>query len=155
MGHVRIIGEVAYAMEQGALHCGADRLSAVLKVWPELLAASVALGTSHIHFLKNGKIKTIGHPKESLKAFLQYYLRSNGGLSPLLPDWAETFLRKGPEGFESHIVHEDPFTQWLVPRLHLPSSQQLHEEWGWLKSVFADLIALYPTRTKKGTHEAI
>jgi exonuclease V gamma subunit len=149
---VLLIGEVNHVMEQGVLHLGDDSLPALLKAWPELLAASIALGTSRIYFLKNGKVKTITDPKKSIKSFISYYLRCTNSLSPLVPDWADSLLRRGFESFDTKTEYEDPVVDWLLPRLEVPSPELLFKEWEWLREVFADLIALYPRR---GAYETV
>lgn len=101
---VQIIGDIPFLLEDGALHFGDDKISALLKVWPEVLAACVALKTSNIYCLKTGKIKTVTNPQESLKKFVSYYLRCQNTLSPLIPDWADAFLRKGPDAFSPNLT---------------------------------------------------
>lgn len=146
---VRLIGDVNFAMEQGVLHLADDHLSPLLKNWPEILAGSVALNSSQIYFLKSGKVKTIADPVKSLKAFVSYYLRCSTELSPLIPDWADSLLRKGIDFFETKTLYDDHVVEWLLPRLEMPSTEQLFQEWDWLKKTFEDLIALYPTRKSK------
>jgi hypothetical protein len=127
----------------------------LLKAWPELLVASVALHTSRIHFLNNGKTKTIAHPEKSLKSFILYYLRCSHSLSPLIPNWADGLLRRGPAYLSPQGAHEDPIAEWMFPRLETPNPERLCQEWEWLREIFADLIALYPERAKKETHAEI
>ncbi len=145
---VRIVGEAKHASFSGAIYFGDDKLPGLLKKWPEILAISVALETKEVFFAKNGKTKVIEDPKKSLKAFLSYYFRCLGRLSPLLPDGADSFLRKGIEELQLKKEYEDPIADWVFARLQ-PASLR---EWGWLKEVFADLTALYPVR---GKHETV
>ena len=153
---VFLTGEISDALEEGALHFGPDAIGSLLKVWPEVLATSVALGTSQIYFLKNGKVKSIENPKKSLQSFISYYLRCMETISPLLPDWADSLLRKGAESFDGKTEYEDPIVEWLAPRLDMPPPDVLFTEWSWLKEVFHDLIALYPVRAKGGVvHEEV
>ena len=152
---VLLTGDIPFALRQGALHLGDDSLPSLLRAWPELLAAAAALGAPYIYVLKNGKIKTIADPHKSLKSFICYYLKCSEALSPLLPDWADALLRKGPEAFERETQYEDPVVEWLLPRIAPFEPELLFQEWSWLKEVFQDLIALYPSRSQKEAHETV
>lgn len=151
----RLIGDVPFAMEDGILHLGDDKLPSLLKIWPEALAASIALQSSHIYFLKTGKVKSISDPKSALKKFIEYYVRCNQGLSPLVPDWSDAFLRKTFEEFSYEFDYEDVVNQWIHARLELPEPKALFEEWSWLRDSFRGLVDLYPTRGKKEIDETV
>lgn len=135
--NVQIIGDIPYCLEDGALHFGEDTIGSILKVWPEILAACIALNTNKIYFLKSGKIKTVSNPRESLKNFVDYYLRCFESLTPLIPDWADALLKSKP--FSPDFDYEDEVHKWLMPRLKI---EEL-DEWEWLKTSFANLIEIY------------
>lgn len=145
---VSLKGEIPLALEDGALHLGDDKISSLLKVWPEVLALLTALERSEIYFLKSGKIKSVQNPKESLQRFIEYFLLCEESLSPLIPDWADVLLRKKAEDFSAEFAYEDAVNEWMMPRLDLPEADRLFQNWGWLKTSFEGLISLYPTRGK-------
>lgn len=142
----RITGEVPFAMEDGALYSGDDKIGALLKSWPEVLASCIALKSNSVYCLKTGKVKTIEDPENALKGFLQYYESCRHLLSPLMPDWADALLRKTSSAFSWDFEYEDPFTQWMLFRLEKKDPAVLFEEWKWIKDCFTSLIALYPVR---------
>lgn len=141
VANAKIIGEISHCMEDGALHFGDDHISSLVKVWPEVLTACIALQSPKIYFLKTGKIKTIFNAESALQKFIAYYLRCQKTLSPLIPDWADSLLRN--KEFSPEFQYEDETCQWIVSRLELPAS--LIEEWAWLKASFSELIGLYET----------
>ncbi len=140
---VRILGNIPLAVEDGAFLFGDDKIGTMLKTWPEILATCCALKTSNVYALKSGKIKSIANPEESLKKFLEYYLRCKEHISPLLPDWADALLRK-PSALK--FGYETVVNQWMECRLEIPPFEKLSADWIGLKTTFSDLIALYPTR---------
>ncbi len=144
--NVKIVGDVPFCLEDGALHFGADTLSSLIRVWPEVLVSCVALNSQSIYFLKTGKIKQIEDPVSSLKKFVEYYLRCSEILSPLVPDWADALLRKTPEDFSQGFDFEDVVNEWVSLRLDMPDVEELFEDWKWLRSSFEGLIQLYPLR---------
>lgn len=152
---VQLLGEIKSVMADGYLHIGEDTLAGLIKVWPDVLTASIALGTSQIFCIKSGKIRTIANPLESLKKLLRYYNRASSGISPLLPDWADSFLRKGVDAFREKSDWEDPVVDWLLPRLEIPPTEILFSQWSWLHEVFSDLTALYPSRKKGDLHAEV
>lgn len=159
---VKITGEVKTFSSKGFLHAGDDSVEGLLKVWPECLAAAIALDRKEIHFLKNGKVRTVDQPAEGLKAFLAYYFLSLSAPSPLLPEWAAIIFRKSPEEWEKKIGDriggkgvrfEDPVFDWVLAKVKLPSAEIWRRHWGKiLTESFSSLLALYPTR---GTHASL
>lgn len=145
---ISLIGDIPFSLEDGALHFGDDTLSSLLKVWPEVLAVSMAIQSKNIYFLKSGKVKTLIDPETSLKNYLSYYLRCQNCLSPLIPDWADALLRKQPKDFVPEFDYEDVVNQWISDRLEVMDAKTLFVEWDWLKASFAGLIQLYPQRGK-------
>lgn len=148
---VRLVGEIKQATNKGLICVSDDSVGGLLKVWPEALAVGVALDAPQIWILKNGKMKAIEKPRESLKAFVEYYFRCLSAPSPLLPDWSDALLRKGAEELEKKIqkgsVFDDPVMDWVMARAEIPAAEQIANEWGpHLKTTFAELAALYPTR---------
>lgn len=139
-GQVRLIGEVRHALLNGPLHLGDDSLSGLLKNWPEILAAMIALNSHHVYCLKTGKVKEIANPHQALTDFITYYLRCQSHLSPLMPDWASDFFKKEPLQFRTQ--YEDPVVEWILSRLDPPSPAQLQTEWGWLHETFSELLTL-------------
>lgn len=155
VGGVQFLGEIKNVMGDGYLHIGEDSFAGIIKVWPEALVALIALGTSQILCLKSGKTRTIADPRGSLEKLLNYYGRASHGLSPLLPDWADSFLRKGIDAFREKDDWEDPVVDWLLPRLEIPPTEILFDQWNWLHEIFSDLIAIYPSRKKGDVHAAV
>ncbi len=159
---VQLTGEVKTFSSKGFLHAGDDSVEGMLKIWPEYLAAAIALDRKEIHFLKNGKVKAVDKPEEALKAFLTYYFLSLSAPSPLLPDWATTIFRKGPEEWEKKILDriggkgvrfEDPVFDWVLAKVKLPSAESWRRHWETaLNETFPSLLALYPTR---GNHASL
>ena len=146
--NVKIVGDVPFSLEDGALHFGADSLSSLIKVWPEVLVSCVALNAPKIYFLKTGKVKEIEDPKGSLERYLEYFLRCSNTLSPLVPDWADSLLRKAPEDFSQSFDFEDVVNEWVLLRLDIPVAKELFEDWNWLRTSFEGLVKLYPSRGK-------
>lgn len=138
----QIIGEIPHCVEDGALYFGDDQISSLLKVWPEVLSACVALKSSKIYFLKTGKIKIIERPKEALEKFVAYFLRCQNTLSPLIPDWANAILRNFE--FSPEFDYRDEVYEWILPRLEI--HETFLEEWKWLQETFSELIELFPRR---------
>ncbi len=147
---IRIVGDIPYALQEGALYLGDDKLPSLLKSWPEILATLVGLQKTNLYFLKTKKVKSIEDPLESLKKFTMYYLRTCTQLSPLISDWADVLLRNG-ESFPEEI--EDIHVNWVLERLELPSMISLKKDWEWLSDVFSGLISLYPSR--KESHATV
>jgi exodeoxyribonuclease V gamma subunit len=145
---VRIIGEIQRVTEKGLIFLGDDLLSSLLRIWPEALVCSLALQQNEVFFLKSKKLKTISSPETSLRSFLIYYFRSLEQPSPLLPDWADFFLR-GKKRTEPRF--DDPALYWVLARTPIPDEALLLERWKWLQESFSELIALYPTRTSHAT----
>ena len=162
----RIYGEIKSVSHQGLLSFHDDQVSGLLKVWPEALAVAVALHAPRILFLKSGKVKTLPNPEESLKRFVEYYLRAIRLPTPLLPDWGDALLRKGSlelsrkmeASFSGKGLFDDPIIDWVLHRAQIPDAEQLAAGWeSCLKETFSDLICLAPAlRSKKGdSHAAV
>jgi exodeoxyribonuclease V gamma subunit len=142
---VKLVGQIPHVSEKGLISLNDDSLSGSLKIWPEALIVAVALKESNILMLKNGKIKPFNEAEKNLKAFLEYYFMAVQAPSPLLSDWADSFLRKGK--WEKKC--EDPLFHWVSNRVKLPSSDEMKEDWGAiLNETFQELATLYPTRGK-------
>jgi len=156
--HVKLVGEVKTFSQKGFVHTGNDNLEGLLKVWPECLAALVASGRREIYFLKSGKIKTVDQPDQALNAYLLYYFLSQSAPSPLLADWADSILRKGPDEWGKKmndkvlgkgVRFEDAVWDWVIDRVDLPSADIWFDQWGEpLSEHFSQLTALYPARGK-------
>ncbi len=155
---VLLVGEVRQAAAKGIVHLGKNKIKPVLKLWPQALAAFSVLESSELFLADTGKTKTIEDPSGSLKRLLEYYFRCRSVVSPLIPNWADGLLRKGPEEMEDALESdedEDPIFQWVRMRTELPDPQAIHREWsGYLKEVFSELSGLFPTRAKKGESDA-
>ncbi|MES2273244.1 MAG: exodeoxyribonuclease V subunit gamma, partial [Chlamydiota bacterium] len=160
----RLIGEIKNVSPEGLICSADDNVGGVLKVWPEALAVGAVLSQPNILMLKTGKIKKFEHSDSGayLSRFLEYYFRCHQGPSPLLIDWADAILRKGPLELEKKmkttLSGRDPFTDpvinWVLARSEIPSAQELLEGWGeYLKGTFAGLAELYPTRARSGKGE--
>lgn len=139
-GKVRLIGEVKHVLPGGPLHLGDDSLSGLLKSWPEILAAMIALNSHQVYCLKTGKVKELANPQQALADFIAYYLRCQNHLSPLMPDWANDFFKKEPLQFQTQ--YEDPIVEWILSRLDPPHLEELQTEWGWLHDTFSELLTL-------------
>ncbi len=159
---VRLVGEIKQICPQGFVHMGNDDIGSLLKIWPEALITSLALGTDQIFALKSGKIKKLEDPLKSLKAFLEYYFRCLAYPSPLLPDYADALLRKDANELEKKMRTqnrqlEDPIADWVLARAPTLNAEKIFEGWEKvLRESFSGLIALYPSRAKKGdAHAAV
>ena len=160
--HVKLVGEVKTFSQKGFIHTGNDNLEGLLKVWPECLAALVASGRREIYFLKSGKIKMVDQPDQALNAYLLYYFLSQSAPSPLLADWADSILRKGPDEWGKKmndkmlgkgVRFEDAVWDWVIDRVDLPSADIWFDRWGEaLRDHFSQLTAIYPAR---GKHAAL
>ncbi len=148
---IEIVGEVPFALEDGALHFGDDQIGSLLKVWPEVLVAGISLQSPKIYFLKTGKIKEIQNPKEALAHFVDYFLQCEKTLSPLIPDWADRLLRK--EKGDWSLMYEDEVTRTILAMLDPGKWEKEASKWGWLKESFSSLIDLYPSRRR--SHETV
>ncbi len=155
---VRITGEIANVSPQGLVIPASDQMESVLKVWPEALIVAIAQNTPQILCLKTGKSRPVNEPHEALRKFLEYYFCALEVPSPLLPEWADGLLRRGPSALEKKLKGsrwEDPVFDWVAARYALPSAEAICEQWSLLlKEVFAPLTALYPTRGK-GAHAEV
>jgi hypothetical protein len=148
---VKIIGEIKHASLKGLISPNEDTIAGSLKIWPEALVAAISLDAPQIWMLRNGKTKQLANVQESLKEFLVYYFHSLKAPSPLLPEWADPFLRKGPFEFEKKMEQrsqfQDPVMDWVFSRAELPSPKEIYENWGcFLKESFKHLASLYPLR---------
>lgn len=150
-GIVRVVGEVKLASLKGLISPNEDNLGGTLKVWPEALAAACALESPQIWLLRNGKTKEIAAPRDSLKAFIDYYFHCLNAPSPLLSDWADSILRKGAAELEKKMEKgsqfEDPVIDWVFSRAEISTAEEIYQNWSpLLKEKFSNLTALYPAR---------
>ncbi len=155
---VSLVGEVAHATTKGLISSNDDSIGGALKIWPDALVVALALSGEQIFMLKNGKVKTIEEAEKGLKAFLEYYFAALRAPSPLLPDWADSLLRKGGADLEKKMekesMFEDPLVDWIFARGKIPAAEELVSDWGlFLQERFEPLIQLYPTRGKN--HAAV
>ncbi len=160
---VRLTGEIKFATSIGLISTYDDQINGLIKIWPEALAAAMALNAPQILMLKSGKIKVLANPEESLKSFVEYYFRALHSPSPLLPEWADPILRKGVQDLEKKMettfsgrgLFEDPIIDWIASRTQIPPAEKIMMGWeSYLRETFTELIALYPTRAKKGDGHA-
>lgn len=148
---VRLVGEIKGASEKGLICLNDDHIGGLLKVWPEALAVAICRNSPQVWMMKSGKIKNLENPHQSLKSFVEYYFRCLKAPSPLLPDWADSLLRKGLAEWEKSMqkgaAFEDPVLDWVTPRIESKPSSEIFEIWGpYLKETFASLISLYPRK---------
>ena len=158
---VKLVGEIKLFSSTGFLYPGEDSLDGALKAWPEWLIGAVALQRKEIHFLKNGRSRTVEKPEEALRAFLHYYFLSISAPSPLLNDWATPFLLKSPEDVEKKmrdrmagkgVRFDDPVFDWVISRALLPSADRWWQSWApLLKDHFSHLTTLYPPRGSRAS----
>lgn len=142
---INLVGEIKMASKQGIISLNDDNLAGTLKIWPEALAVASMLDAPQIWMLRNGKIKTLNRPLEQLKAFVEYYFHCLQAPSPLLPDWADSILRKKDR---TQSQFEDPVMEWVLSRAELPNE----EDWTpLLQKTFQGLIDLYPSRGSEKT----
>lgn len=151
---VKIVGVIPGATEKGILFSGQDSVAGALKIWPEALVAAICLKAPNILMLKNGKTKTFHDPEKHLEAFIRYYFECLAAPSPLINDWTDAFLRKGPEALEKAKIKgttfKDPVFDWVIARAELPTAEEMFLDWGPIfKNTFSELAALYPTRGAK------
>ncbi|OGN64245.1 MAG: hypothetical protein A3E80_01065 [Chlamydiae bacterium RIFCSPHIGHO2_12_FULL_49_9] len=162
---VRLVGEVKNVGDKGLVFLNEDNIGGALKVWPEILIAGLARKSPLVFSMKSGKSRILENLEESLRAYLEYYFRCLKTPSPLLPDWADSFLRKGAEDLEKKIQGalsgrnrlEDPVVDWVLARSELSSAEKMIDAWApYLKGAFGSLLSLYPTRAAKGeAHAAV
>jgi hypothetical protein len=142
------------------VHTGADRIDGLLRVWPECLVALLVSGKKEIHCLRSGRVKTVEHPEESLRAFLSYSFLAQSAPSPFLVQWADFWLRKGYEEWEKQLqqqllgktFYEDPLATWAIERISLPPSREWFDQWKEpIRDTFAALNVLYQGRSKHAT----
>lgn len=150
---VRLVGEIKQTTRKGLICANDDNVSGLLKIWPEALAAAIALNAPQIWMLKNGKTKTIERAEEGLKAFVAYYFQCLAVPSPLLTDWADAILRKGVDELEKKMKmgsqFDDPVVDWVLARAEMPAAAEIMTGWGaYLRGAFCHLSALYPSRSK-------
>lgn len=155
---IKLVGEIKPVSSGGFLCLDDDKIEGLLRAWPECLAAAVVLNLPSVVMVKSGKVKTVENAEDQLKAFMEYYFRCLKSPSPLISSWADSFLRKGVAELEKKMeqweMFEDPVKEWVMARTEIPSAETLFSEWGeCLKTSFAGLISLYPTR-KKGEVDA-
>ncbi len=144
---VKLVGEIKTASLKGLISLNEDNIGGTLKIWPEALAASIVHDAPQIWMMRNGKIKTVNQPLEKLKAFIEYYFHCLQAPSPLLPEWADSILRKR-DFSDLDARFEDPIMDWVLARAELPPL----DEWEpLLQSTFQGLIDLYPTRGSEKT----
>ncbi len=146
---VKLVGEIKYASFKGMISPYEDTISGTLKIWPEALALSCALNAPQIWMLRSGKNKFIANAYDSLKAFIVYYFHAQKAPSPLLPEWVDSFLRKGTlaKKIERGSPFEDPVIDWVFARANIPTAEEFAGNWGpFLKENFSGLIDLYPVR---------
>ena len=154
---VKLVGEIQQVSLKGIVSLNEDSIGGTLKRLPEALAASTALNISQILFLRNGKSKRIEDPKQGLKAFVEYYFHCLSAPSPLLPEWADSLLRKGAlelaKKMEIGSRYEDPIIDWVFARADLGDAEEIFEDWSpILRDTFQCLIDLYPSR---GAHAKV
>lgn len=147
-GRVRIVGTIPYVVDEGALHFGDDTLPSLLRAWPEILAALVALNRTTIYFVKADKEKEVANPLKCLQQYVAYYQRCCETLSPLIPEWADVLLKNPGKALPLEFEHCDAVTQWMLDRLEIPPL----DEWGFLTEAFEGLTLLYPSR---GAHAQV
>jgi exonuclease V gamma subunit len=145
---VRLVGEIKQTSLKGLISANEDTLAGALKVWPEALAAALSLNAPQIYMLKNGKIKQLANPHESLKGFIEYYFQCLHAPSPLISDWADALLRKGALELEKKIekgsLFEDPIMKWVLSHAEMPPAEEIFFSWApFLKESLRRLIQLY------------
>lgn len=148
---VKLVGEIKQVCQKGMISSYEDNIGGTIRIWPEALATALALNAPEIWMLKSGKNRPIQNPEKALKAFITYYFHCLQAPSPLLPDWADSILRKGPSELAKKMTSdfslEDPIMDWIFARSEVPSAFQLMEDWSpFLKETFEELLAFYPVR---------
>lgn len=152
---VKIVGEIRLCSRLGPLHLADDSLAALLKSWPEYLAALCTLKTDSIYCIRSGNVKTVRSPSDSLRRCLELYFLGLQTPLPLVNDWVDPLLRRGPLDLgkkieESRSLFEDPVYDWVLARTEAPSGEAIFSTWSaFLNESLIDLINLYPTRSKK------
>ncbi|MBX7067148.1 MAG: exodeoxyribonuclease V subunit gamma [Parachlamydiales bacterium] len=146
---IKLVGEIKMASLKGIISLNEDNIGGTLKIWPEVLAASIAMDTTQIWMLRNGKTKSICNAHEQLKTFVEYYFHCLHAPSPLLPEWADSILRKKDLGnLDSRF--EDAVLEWVLARAEW--TPESIEKWmPCLQSTFQGLIDLYPPRGSEKT----
>jgi exodeoxyribonuclease V gamma subunit len=155
---VRIVGEIHPVTAEGFLSTYEDQIGATAKVWPDALAAALALHAPHLLFIKSGKKKMITDAEKHLKSFIAYYFQCLKAPSPLLPDWVDALLRKNDlaKVMKKGTEYDDPVVDWVLARSELPAAEEIQEAWSpYLKEVFQGLVSLYPSRQRVGNHEPL
>lgn len=134
--HALISGKLTDLTPRGFLVHGENTVRDLVKAWPQfLLATSLGLPIEPcILFTKDGESVEFSDLTGALDNYLLYFKRALVQASPLLPDWAEAFLRKGSDDLakamqRSLSFQEDRIIQWLAARDPIPSAEFLHEQW--------------------------
>ncbi len=148
---LRLVGDVPFCSLRGPIHFGEDSFPAMLKNWPEYLAALCALRSQEIFCLRSGKIKVVPSPLDELKKCLEIYDLALQAPLPLAPQWTDALIRKQDaeeleKKFEAkRAVMEDPVYDWVFSRIQKPSAEALVADWGaLLQEKLGALIELYP-----------
>ncbi len=148
---VRLTGEIPFCSTRGLIYFGEDSFSALLRSWPECLAALCALQSQQIFCIRSGKIKIVESPLEELKKCLDIYDLALQTPLPLVSQWSDALVRKqDPEELEKKFetkraVLEDPVYDWMFSRIERPSAETITADWGpFLQTKLRGLIELYP-----------
>lgn len=152
---IKIIGDLQGFSEKGFVYRGKDSIASLLPQWPEALASLIAAQTHEIFILDTAKIKTIEAPREAMRHFLSYFFFAQEAVSPLIPSWADSILRKGGTSLHTKIEKmergrerfEDPIFTWVAERTDLPPAEEWVLSWKEpLIHAFEALGSLYPVR---------
>lgn len=137
-------GTLSNVTPEGLLFYGENKLSDILKVWPLFLifASSNAPIKKHLLLAKSERRLTFPllNAQKALASYLLYYERALTTPSPFMPNWALSFLEKGPDHLSKKIeATSDPYIQWIFRKGHyLPNV--LFEMWSpLLKNTFKPL----------------
>lgn len=146
---VEIVGEVDLASESGLLTVDEPNLFGFLRHWPAFLAYLTLFPSSpSIYSLKKGSCKTWNgiDPKSALSRWVQYALRAQDSLSPLISPWADAFLNQSFEEWREEaqktlLKEEDMTIRWVLERSQPLPCERIWQEWrAFLKQSFSELI---------------
>lgn len=140
---VKVIGEIPLVSKRGFVVMGAQSLSTIAQSWPDYLSMQSAAEHLEIDpsilFLKDGSV--FSEPilnSQSFQFYISYYFQSLQTLSPLMPDWIESFIKGSSSGFSKCVekskntpagFHEDPYLKWFFSRVKLRKADDIFSNW--------------------------
>ena len=145
---IEITGEIDLVTPVGLLSANEPNFFDALRHWPALLAFQTLFPASPaLHWLKKGTSKTWPiDATDGWRRYIEYALKAQESLSPLIAPWADAFLHHNEEEWKEEARHsllkaEEPAILWVLARSQPLPLERIWEEWsGFLSTTFSDLI---------------